>query len=488
MPTLGRIMRVLLIGTLTIGILSACIIGEDDEQPTQTPIVIVPTTAEPDTASVATATTVTPPTPTSEPTATTTAVLRPSPTVRPTQPVAPTATRPRITVPTPTPQAVSSDRVQIPSDPLLILPQAEYAPVGMEVVDEGPIDLDWASSDARDREARADLLTTWGFQGGAFREFQTLDEALIDPSSQMTGMITGALIMGSPDDALLEMNTYLDEIILLHPERNAVEVAVDPLGDASRAALGEAVDADGNSFRFGVLLVAAGEVSLKFLAVAGEQYDPFPELIRMAQISLDNLRYSGTPPLGKILLETDFSNWIDGEYGEGEIFYGDDDLYHIRVDQGDGAWVYAYSLDHEPFGDVAVSVDLLLVSGDPSSSGCVLSRVDQVAQAYDYALCIDGYGNIEALYEEFDSEGSYTFEPLIPTGTVAVEAPAGWTTLTIIARGEEFWFLVNGVLVATARHVGPPAGSAGIIVNHFAEAPTEPAEYVFTNMVVQAVE
>lgn len=195
-----------------------------------------------------------------------------------------------------------------------------------------------------------------------------------------------------------------------------------------------------------------------------------------------------SPALSEVLLQTDFSSWPSQEFEFGSLAYGDDDLYHVTVTEGGGTYVSAYSIDHEPFTDAAISVDVRMVAGDPSTAGCVLARVDQISHLYDYALCVDGNGNIEALYEQFDAEGNYSSEVLLPAGQVAVPPPTEWLTLTIISRGEEFWFLANNELLGTAAHSGPTGGSAGVIVNHFIDPPQTPAEFVFTNLVVQALQ
>jgi hypothetical protein len=227
---------------------------------------------------------------------------------------------------------------------------------------------------------------------------------------------------------------------------------------------------------------------LKFVAISGTQYDPLPDLQRIAQVSLDNLRYAGLPTVGELLLDTDFSTWFTGPLESGEIYIGEDGFYHLRVDTGEGSFVSAYSTGHEPYGDVVVSADLVMISGDPSSTGCVMTRIDQENQRYDYALCIDGNGNLEALFEQFDAEGNYSAEPLIPAGTYSVAPPTEWTTLSIIARGDQFWFLVNGELIERVRHTGPLAGSAGVAVTHYAAAPQAPAEFIFGSLIVASVQ
>ncbi len=199
-------------------------------------------------------------------------------------------------------------------------------------------------------------------------------------------------------------------------------------------------------------------------------------------------RIRWSPLIGEVLLETDFSTWVIEDLESGMLTFGDDGFYHVLVNQGDGSYISAYSTDHEPFTDIAVSVEMRMISGNPASQGCVQTRVDQLEQLYDYALCVDGNGDVEALYETFDPQGNYTFEPLIPDGSVTVAPPSEWTTLAIVVRGEEFWFLINGVLIDSVRHAGPPGGAVGVLVNNYGTEGDAPAEFVFTNLVVQAVE
>ena len=41
---------------------------------------------------------------------------------------------------------------------------------------------------------------------------------------------------------------------------------------------------------------------------------------------------------------------------------------------------------------------------------------------------------------------------------------------------------------SSATYSGPPSGSTGVIVNHYIDPPETPAEFTFTNLVVQAVQ
>ena len=501
MPLIQRLTRVCLLGLLATGLLSACSVGDDDPESTQTPIIITATPtppaadeAEPTSTPATTATLAALATPaaTTEPTST----AEPSPTPRPTQPSQPTATTPPRTAPTPTATLPSTDGgssggLEIPSDLLAILPAVEDAPAGMIVVDEGAADIALVASDFEDEAARQQQLQDWGFQAAVFRELELPEDQIVDQASQPIGLITRVVLLGSPEAAQAEMHSFVDEIVLADPEVSATEVAIDPIGDAHRAVTATVDDGEGGSFNVAYLGVAAGPLSMQFIAGSGAQYDPLPDTIAAAQTTLGYLGYVAVPARGEVLLETNFSNWPVSELESGQLYMGEDGFYHVLVDQGGGSFVSAYSTDHEPYTDVAVSVALHMQSGDPTSQGCVMTRVDQLEQLYDYALCVDGNGNVEALYEQFDADGNYTFEPLLPEGiTVAPPGPEGtpWTTLTIISRGEEFWFLIDGQLLGTATHTGPPGGSVGVLVNHYAESPTAPAEFAFTNLVVHALE
>ena len=358
----------------------------------------------------------------------------------------------------------------------------------MVVVDEGEADIDLVASDFPDEDARRQQLLDWGFQRAVFRDFQIPDDHIVDQASQPVGFISRAALLGSPEAAQTEMNSFTDEIVLPDPDVSSEEVEIDPIGDSHRAIRATLLDGDGTSFNLVFLGVAAGPISFQFITASGAQYDPLPDAIAAAEASLGYLGYSPTPTLGAVLLETDFSSWPIDEFDSGVLSFGDDGFYHVLVDQGGGSFVSAHSVDHDPYTDFAVSVDTRIVSGDATAQGCVLARLDMVNQEFDYALCISADGEVEVLYEEFDPQGNYSSEPLLPGGTVSVPPPVDWTTLTIIARGEEFWFLIDGNVIHTARHTGPPEGAVGVIVNHFAEAPQAPAEFVFTNLIVQAVE
>jgi hypothetical protein len=479
--------RFVLLGAIAFGILAGCIPGESDDAPSPTPIVIVPTatptlestpTDEPTATIPATSTPTPQPSPTSAPTATAQPTLVPRPTRTPID----------ITIPTPVPDETSTGGLEIPADLLEIMPQPEDGPPGLVLFEEGQASLELVAADAADSAARAQQLTEWGFQDAAFRELRLADDQITDPDSQLLTIISYVVLLGSPETAQLEMQTHRDEIVMADPEISMTTVEIEPLGEQSSAAFGSALSEEGNEFQLAVVWVTAGPLSLRFVAASGPQYDPIPDLVQVAQATLAKLGFSGVPGFGEVVFETDFSNWPTQEFDFGSLAYGDDGLYHVIVTDGGGSYVSAYSIDHEPFTDVAVSVDLRMVAGDPSTTGCVMTRIDQVSQLYDYALCIDGNGNIEVLYEAWDSEGNYTSEAILPAGQVAVAPPTEWLTLTIVARGEEFWFLANGELVGTATHTGPPGGSAGVIVNHFIDPPETPAEFTFTNLVVQALE
>ncbi len=496
-----RFARLFVLGLLAAGILAGCM-GDDDEDPTQTPVVVTPTPAgddsgetEPTSTLPSTPTIETLPTATPAPTTAPTETPAPTtaPTAQATQQVTPTATLPTgggnaTPAPQPTAGNGSTGGVDVPDDLLSILPTVDDAPPGMVVVDEGPADIEIVAADFEDEAARQQQLVDWGFQGAALREFELPEEQIVDQASQPLGLINRVILLGSADAAQAEMNSFTDEIVLNAPDVTTEEIQIDPLGDAHRAIVatgGEGEEAINVVF----LSMTAGPLSFQFIAGGGAQYDPLPDAITAAQATLARLGYqAGGPIIGDVLLETDFSNWIEDEFDSGVIFYGDDDLYHVVVEQGDGAFISAYSTDHEPFTDFAVSVDMLMVSGAPAAQGCVQARVDSISQQYDYTLCVDGNGNVEALYEEFGADGSYNPVPLVPGGLVTVAPPFDWTTLTIAARGQEFWFLINGELIDSVTHTGPPGGAVGVLVNNYGTNDDAPAEFVFTNLVVQEVQ
>ena len=474
-------------------IFSACISGDDDDEPTSTPIVITATpsnSGDSDPTSTVAATATIPELPTTTPTEEPSPTPPPSPTPLPPPP---TATRAPLVLPTatpiPTPPPVNTGGLNIPDDLLAILPATEDLPAGLVFVDERQVDIADLTVEFDDPAAREQQLRDWGYQRAVEREWELPDDQIVDPASQLIAVLTRAVELGSPEAAQAEMNSFVDQIILPDPDVTVEELQIDPVGDDHRAILATLRSEDGESANIAALMVAAGPLSMQFLAAGGELYDPMPDVIAAANATLGYLGFTaGTPALGEVLLESDFSSWVTGDLDSGAITFGDDGLYHIRVDDGNGAFISAYSTDHDPYTDVAVSVDLRIISGDPTAQGCVLTRVDQVNQQFDYALCVDANGNVEALYEQFDAEGNYSLEPLLPGGIVRIDPPVEWTRLTIIARGDEFWFVVDGELIHTERHVGPTGGAAGVIVNHFVETPATPAEFVFTNLVVQAVQ
>ncbi|RIK45366.1 MAG: hypothetical protein DCC58_06620 [Chloroflexi bacterium] len=146
----------------------------------------------------------------------------------------------------------------------------------------------------------------------------------------------------------------------------------------------------------------------------------------------------------------------------------------LTVPGGANTWVAARSARTD-YADVHTWVRMRLDSGVPGDIGCLLTRVVGsgsllVAAEYKmYALCLDASGAVVAFYYEDTPSGTVSTW-LIPPGAVAIDAPVtSFHALSIRARGHDFWFSVDGELLAHVHHeAGPLEGAVGVGVRRLA--------------------
>jgi hypothetical protein len=201
--------------------------------------------------------------------------------------------------------------------------------------------------------------------------------------------------------------------------------------------------------------------------------------------------WSGAPPVGgELLYASSLADWQPFSTAVGSGFVVDD-TYHLRNTSAEGAYLWYRtdaSLGVGEFGDADIAVDVRLVTGGPNAYGCVLARATPESEApaltRAYSLCLDGFGALSVLFETWAADGSYAHVWLVEyVGSPDTRAPGEWNRLQIVARGQQFWFLVNGDLIGVAAHAGPISGSAGILVSNY-EASA--AEFAFQDLEIRA--
>ncbi len=75
------------------------------------------------------------------------------------------------------------------------------------------------------------------------------------------------VLLGSPEAAQAEMNSFIEEIVLGDEVVGAEEIQIDPLGDAHRAVIATLDDGEGggDDRNFAVLGLTAGPLSYQFI-------------------------------------------------------------------------------------------------------------------------------------------------------------------------------------------------------------------------------
>jgi hypothetical protein len=196
------------------------------------------------------------------------------------------------------------------------------------------------------------------------------------------------------------------------------------------------------------------------------------------------------PPLGDVVLETSMEDWEPYE-GEGTALFWDQGSYHLRVDELSEEWNWnsAYAQTYvAAFGNVSVSIDVRNISAAGYSEGCLITRSDPLGVThFSYVLCLNTFENAtQAWYEQIACDGEWRQDILVEYTTSDAIKPADeWNTLKIVSRNYQHWFYINDQLLGVAEHVGPLAGSIGLLIHAYDLAP---AEWEFRNLTVLVAE
>jgi hypothetical protein len=165
----------------------------------------------------------------------------------------------------------------------------------------------------------------------------------------------------------------------------------------------------------------------------------------------------------------------------GEVLY-ESDMAHLT-----GVWSGAVVLQTELIienSDAQWETDVRLVTEPPGDArACLMVRIeeDDLNEAF-YLFCMHGNGTSEAAFQRADGE----MDVLLPRASRdAGSDPNQWTTLSIIARGDDFWFLINDQLVGTAHHSRTSEGAVGVSVEVESDDVTQ---FEFRDFVIRALE
>ncbi len=154
------------------------------------------------------------------------------------------------------------------------------------------------------------------------------------------------------------------------------------------------------------------------------------------------------------------------------------------------AGIYAYAsqgvieawTNRSDFADISASVQVRQVSGDDNAAGCLAIRHD--VEQGDYSFCILGNGETKVTYSYVDANGNWQDEVLLAPEPRANTRPEElWNTLEIRARGNQFWCLMNGTVVASGTHDGRSSGDVAIIVTN--RDSDQFAEFEFRELIVR---
>ena len=142
---------------------------------------------------------------------------------------------------------------------------------------------------------------------------------------------------------------------------------------------------------------------------------------------------------------------------------------------GSELFVHTTVDDYAPTaGDEIVSLSVRIAAGGPEAFACVTTRYTSDGQgSRRYALCVDGYDTVSAVWETFTASGAVLdYQPLLEfTASAGLASSSEWNLLEIASVGDEFWFLINGDLVGTARHAGDASGLVGFYLVNDGDAP-----------------
>jgi hypothetical protein len=200
--------------------------------------------------------------------------------------------------------------------------------------------------------------------------------------------------------------------------------------------------------------------------------------------------YGGdTPPTeGGALYSWSLSDWPEQQTDVGSAFLAGG-TYHQRVNADGEAEqapaIYSYLSDFER-ADLGAHIRVRLDTPEAhDSEACLVVRVAADGPR-DYAWCINGRGETDAIFEDNGPGGagvSILLGYVTRDGTLP---PTEWNELAVIASGDHLWFLINGAVVGDARHDWPAdGGSVGFYTINF-DAST--VEYEWDALTVFAIE
>ena len=218
----------------------------------------------------------------------------------------------------------------------------------------------------------------------------------------------------------------------------------------------------------------------------------------------ENAQVGDVPAEGATIYESDLTDWPQETTDLGQSFV-QGGTYHIRNDSNGYDYLWYLTADAGgpgSFGDASFSVDLRMVSDSNEGYGCLLAHTVSDPGSgnltEDYSFCADGYqsaenggyGTVSVAHETFDPASiNYLLDFTTP---VSLHTKNEWNTLTLVIRGHQIWFLVNGtpVVSVNAPHggvnaSGPLSGDVGVLVFN---ADDQPAEFEFRNLIVKALQ
>ena len=252
----------------------------------------------------------------------------------------------------------------------------------------------------------------------------------------------------------------------------------DPQVEGSRTKTGQTGGANTRKCIWKGLLASAGVLTIVVLTAAceGGGDDPEPTLTATPVLPATPESTPTTP--GTMPTSTPST---EASPAAGEVLY-ESDMAHLG-----GAWSGAVVLGTDVImdnPDAYWETDIRLVTEALADArACLMARLqeDRLDDAF-YFFCLHGDGTTEAGFQHTDGE----VDVLLPREPrEAGSDPSQWTTLSMVALGDDFWFLINDQLVGTVHHSGTTDGAVGVSVEDESD---EGAQFEFTNFVVRALE
>ncbi|RIK45392.1 MAG: hypothetical protein DCC58_06580 [Chloroflexi bacterium] len=190
------------------------------------------------------------------------------------------------------------------------------------------------------------------------------------------------------------------------------------------------------------------------------------------------------PGEGPVLYDRPLSEWR-AEYQQYGWMAPSATSLHIGVYGGLGMHIIEAWTNQSDFSDISASVDVREVSQGSAAAGCVSVRHD--VSTGDYSFCILGNGRTWAAYNYVDESGEWHTEVLLTDATRSgIRPPSQWNTLKIVAKGNQLWFIANGVVHGSVQHTARWEGAVAVSVTTWDES--QDAEFEFKNLIVRALQ